>query len=107
MAESHFIQVSVDINVSKLRISQSVGSISDALDSGLSGEKAASFPVQWVVIEPSQSFALIVSQDYHRIFRGIQVVSVRRCTFSVAFHGMLGSFGLAMSILTQLRPAKT
>lgn len=43
MAESHFIQVSVDINVSKLRISQSVGSISDALDSGLSGEKGGLF----------------------------------------------------------------
>ena len=39
MAESHFIQVSVDINVSKLRNSQSEGSISDALDSGLPEEK--------------------------------------------------------------------
>ena len=57
MAESHFIQVSVDINVSKLRISQSVGSISDGLDCGLSGEKGDLFSLQRLVIEPSQSFA--------------------------------------------------
>ena len=58
MAESHFIQVSVDINASKLRISQSVGSISD----GLSGEKGDLFSQQRLVIEPSQSFASYLVQ---------------------------------------------
>ena len=47
MAESHFIQVSVDINVSKLRISRSVSSISDALDSGLPGKKGGLLSSGW------------------------------------------------------------